>query len=484
MMFVAALLGLSAYPPAAASFDQNRMITTLIREKLDIAPWPEELWLGCELVHTGRDLIRFYRERDFFPVWVDRSGVNPQGRKLPEFLDKTRFHGLDPEDYHLACIRGLLEAIDKFQDRDALGLRPDPELLAQFDILLTDGFLSSASHLSSGRVSPENLYKQWLAPEKKEDIISRLATLGPAQDLMEVYEGFLPDCRRYKSMLRAGKRLRRIIAEGGWGRLTAGPLLQQGDTGPRVAALKQRLLMKRVPERGLDVSKSYFDGRLEEAVIRFQSRHGLKVDGLVGRQTLAALNVSAAQRLKTVMLNLERLRWLPCGFKNRYILVNIADFTLAAYENHEKEFSLKVVVGEKYHKTPVFSKELRYIVLNPYWNVPRSIAVKEVLPKIKKDPGYMREKHYQLLSGWQDETLLNPRQIDWDQVNARNFKWRIRQEPGPWNSLGQVKFMFPNVFDVYIHDTPQKHLFKVRERTFSHGCIRCQDPVLLAAFVL
>lgn len=487
LCFVLGLIGLVAGPARAVSFPRDPMINALIREKLDLEPQPDKLWLGCELVHTSPDLVSFYRKRGFDPVWVDRAGVNSLGRKLPVFLEETGLHGLNPEDYHLSCIRGLLEVLDKFQARVGFNepeRRPDPELLAQFDILLTDGFLSSASHLSAGRVSPQTLYKQWLASEKKADIISRLASMNPDLDLQGIYEGFLPKCRRYKALLRAGQRLQSIHEQGGWGQLPAGGLLQHGDSGPRVAALKHRLYRRRLPDRGLDASRGYFDARLEEGVRRFQARHGLKVDGLVGKNTLAALNVSANKRWKTVMLNLERLRWLSCDLKRCYLVVNVADFSLTVYENWQQAFSLKVIVGKKYHKTPVFRKELRYIVLNPYWNVPRSIAVNEILPKVKKDPAYLGEHHYQLLSGWQDDRIIDPRTIDWEGVYAGNFTWRIRQKPGPWNSLGLLKFMFPNKHNVYIHDTPHKHLFKARERTFSHGCIRCQDPVRLAVFLL
>lgn len=483
-LFVLSLVICSVASARPAARTQNSTITEQIQGKLEQASDLTGLWLGCELVHTSPDLIRFYRERGFKPVWVEPEGVNVLGWKLPQFLADTADHGLLPQDYHLACIRGLLEVIEKLASLAEPPRRPDRELPAQLDILLTDAFLTSASHLSLGKVSPETLYQQWLAPKNKPDIVSRLTRLQPDQDLFGIYQGLLPGCRRYRELLQAGQKLRAIVESGGWDRVPEGPVLGRGDTDPRVEVLRHRLDTSSPGEEDSLGAGNVFDAVLEETIKGFQARHGLKTDGVVGRQTLAALNVPARQRLQTVLLNLERLRWLSCDFGKRYLLVNIADFTLQAYEDRKQKLSLKVVVGKKYHKTPVFSQKLRYLVLNPYWNVPRSIAVKEILPKVKQNPEYLVERHYQLLPGWQGEPPLDLSEIDWSGVNSKNFSWRFRQEPGPWNSLGRIKFIFPNTFNVYIHDTPHKHLFEERGRAFSHGCIRVQHPLLLAAFVL
>ena len=469
----------------SALSDQPSEIRTVIHNTLDRTPRPEELWLGCELIHTSRDLIRFYHDRDYQPVWVVAQGVSPLGKELVKRLQQTEDHGLNPEDYHLSCITGLLEFTETFEAWEGVTFPADPDLLAQLDILLTDGFLVSLSHLASGRVSPETLYTQWLSVEKKADILSSLQSLKTVEDLHKVYETFYPSCRQYQALVTAGIRLRRIMEHGGWPLIPEGPALRRGDTATRVPVLR-RPLDQDIEERtsGLDSLQGFYDHRLEEQVKRFQRRHGLDVDGVVGNQTIKALNVPAEKRWQTVLVNLERLRWLSCDYGNQFLLVNIADFRLHCSRRPEKELTFKVIVGKEYQKTPVFRETLRYIVLNPYWNVPRSIAVKEILPKVKADPDYLSEQHFQVLSGWKNPEVLNPDDIDWSMIDPGTFQWRFRQEPGPWNSLGRIKFIFPNQFHVYIHDTPNRELFKQVERAFSHGCIRVQHPLELAAFIL
>jgi murein L,D-transpeptidase YcbB/YkuD len=224
---------------------------------------------------------------------------------------------------------------------------------------------------------------------------------------------------------------------------------------------------------------------MADAVKRFQARHGLKIDGMVGPNTLKELNVSAGERQKQIIINLERLRWLPRNLGARHIRVNIAAFTLDAIRKKEKKVSMRVIVGKAYNETPLFSKKIGYIEFNPYWNVPRSIAVEELLPKIKSDAGYITNNHYELVAGWAPESpVLNSDYIDWKSVDETNFPGRIRQLPGPWNTMGRVKIMFPNSYDVYLHDTPSKYLFQRVDRALSHGCIRAEKPIDLAVFLL
>ena len=470
---------------ASSPPDQPSEIRAVIHNTLERSPRPEELWLGCELIHTSQDLIGFYNDRDYQPVWVVAQGVTPLGKELVKRLQKTDEHGLNPEDYHLSCITGLLEFTEKFEDWERVTFPADPDLLAQLDILLTDGFLVSLSHLATGRVSPETLYTQWLSVEKKADILSSLQSLKTVEDLQKVYEKFYPSCRQYEALVTAGIDLREIVEQGGRPLIPEGPALRRGDTDRRVLLLRRRLDHDAGEQSfGVGSLQGFYDHRLEEQVKRFQRRHGLDVDGVVGSQTIKALNVPARKRWQTVLVNLERLRWLSCDYGNQFLLVNIADFTLQCSRKPDKELTFKVIVGKEYQKTPVFRKTLRYIVLNPYWNVPRSIAVTEILPKVQTDPDYLSEHHLQVLSGWKNAEILNPDDIDWSMIKPETFQWRFRQEPGPWNSLGRIKFIFPNQFHVYIHDTPNRELFKHVERAFSHGCIRVQHPLQLAAFIL
>jgi murein L,D-transpeptidase YcbB/YkuD len=214
-------------------------------------------------------------------------------------------------------------------------------------------------------------------------------------------------------------------------------------------------------------------------------RHGLTPDGLVGRVSLGALNAPIQDRIDETIVNLERWRWLPESLGNRHVIVNIAGFSLDVVEDAEVTMSMDVVVGRPYRRTPVFSGVISYLVLNPSWEVPSSIAAQDKLPLLRANPGYLREQGYTLLRGWgADERVVNPDEIDWSTVTRRIFDFRMRQAPGPLNALGRVKFMFPNAFSVYLHDTPARELFGETSRAFSSGCIRLSRPLELAELLL
>ncbi|KKL28294.1 hypothetical protein LCGC14_2376570, partial [marine sediment metagenome] len=227
------------------------------------------------------------------------------------------------------------------------------------------------------------------------------------------------------------------------------------------------------------------DEQLEEVVRSFQKKHGLKKDGIVGPKTRAALNVPAKVRARQIELNMERWRWIPRNLGQRYILVNIADFKLSLIENGETVMDMRVVVGRTYRRTPVFSSKMKYLVLNPFWNVPMSIAVKDILPKLRENHNYLSLQNMTLYANWQNGAPpIDPGSIDWSKVNRRSFRYKLVQKPGPQNALGRLKFMFPNKFSVYLHDTPSKELFQKNIRSFSSGCIRAEKPVELAVYLL
>jgi murein L,D-transpeptidase YcbB/YkuD len=224
---------------------------------------------------------------------------------------------------------------------------------------------------------------------------------------------------------------------------------------------------------------------LQEAVKRFQLRHGLLDDAVVGKNTISALNVSLLARIEQMVLNLERRRWMEDDRGERYVFVNLSDFQLKVVDHDRTIFVSPIIVGTEYNQTPVFSHDMEYLEFNPYWNVPPKIARNELLPKIKENPGYIAEQNFELLSGWSgDDVPVDPMTIDWSTVSASDFSYKLRQLPGDGNALGRVKFMFPNRFDVYLHDTPSHGLFARETRTFSHGCVRVGDPLGLAAVVL
>jgi len=228
-----------------------------------------------------------------------------------------------------------------------------------------------------------------------------------------------------------------------------------------------------------------FDIALEARVKQFQHRHGLEPDGVVGQKTIGWLNKSHAQRMRQVRVNMERWRWMPAELGERRIEVNIAGFRVDVMEAERKRLSMRAIVGKPYHKTPVFSDRMSYLVLNPSWNVPWSIAVKEILPKAQTNPSYFEEKNMRVLKGWGNEpVVIDNKAVDWNSLNEDNFRYRFQQRPGDNNALGRVKFMFPNEFDVYLHDTSARSLFTNESRDFSHGCVRLEKPMDLARYLL
>ena len=274
-----------------------------------------------------------------------------------------------------------------------------------------------------------------------------------------------------------------LAAQGGWPQVPGGSALHEGDRNDRIPILKQRLVASAdlVASAG---QEDHFDGILKEAVQRFQARHGLTADGTVGARTLSEINVPISERIRQLAASLERCQPLPPVLERRHILVNIADFSLKLYEDGKPVLSMPVIVGKTYRQTPVFNGRISSLVLNPNWEVPHSIATKDLLPKIKKNPGYLSQMHLRVFQGWKDAAEIDPATIDWATISQTRFPYRLRQDPGPANALGRVKFLFPNPYDVYLHDTPSRELFQKDSRTFSSGCIRIAKPLDLAVYLL
>ncbi|TRX60516.1 L,D-transpeptidase family protein [Fulvivirga sp. M361] len=217
---------------------------------------------------------------------------------------------------------------------------------------------------------------------------------------------------------------------------------------------------------------------------RFQQRHGLEVDGRIGRSTLNALNISVSDKIKMIELNLERLRWLPKNYGREYLLVNIPEYKLRAYQKSKLSLVMGVIVGKEYTSTPVFCDTLRYLVFSPTWTVPHSIKSEEMLPRLQRDSSYYSGKNYKFYKGWHTDQEIEPSLVDWSQYSIDHFPFNVVQQPGPGNALGLVKFIMPNNHSIYLHDTPTDHLFERTERALSHGCIRLEEPALLAQYLL
>ena len=384
--------------------------------------------LGRDVVANERicdasGLRTFYSRRDERPAW-DAPAIASLARAIDHLADE----GLSPRRYH----------------RDAI-VRLDG---AERDVLATDAFLTAATHLSQGVTDPQFARPSWCAPPPKLDVA---AILQAALDEHTIEDTLARLTSRHEGYLRLRKALAAYRAVT-WNVVPAGRSLRLGDDDPRVLDVRKRL--------GNTSESSLFDAELDALVRHFQSHHGIAEDGIVGAETLREMNVPAAERARQIAANMERWRWLPQDLGTSYVLVNIAAFRLDVIEDGRSVLAMKTVVGKEYTRTPFFAARIENVVVNPWWNVPESIAIKELWPKQRRDRTYFAREHMVVIDG------------------------RIRQRPGAWNSLGRLKFDMPNGYNVYLHDTPAKQLFAQPFRAFSHGCIRLERPLDLALYLL
>lgn len=429
-------------------------------------------------LHERPALLGFYARRGFRAAWTNEQGPNRLADDLVDALERADLEGLKPDDYHVNEIRALLAYV-----RIAAGNGRTPELdrLADLDLLMSDAFLSYGTELLGGRVDPESLHPRWEASPRGADLIEVLEDALDSRKIARTLQRLAPTHEGYQRLREALARERAFAASGAWPVLPRGPVLKRGASGPAVALLRERLHAEGdFKHKDGDA----FDEDVEQAVKRFQRRHGLEETGVVDPDTYAELNVSAEDRVDQIRLNLERWRWLPQDLGRRRIVVNIAAQELQVIEDDEVVLFMRVVVGRDFKRTPVFSDTVRYIVLNPYWHVPGSIAGEEVLPRIQKDPTYLERFGMHVFTKGPNGTEVDPSTIDWSTVSADSFPYIVKQEPGRLNALGQIKFMFPNRYDVYLHDTPSRSLFTRAQRDFSHGCIRIEKPLELAEYLM
>ena len=488
-------------PPASA---QEPAVTERLQERIRLrleegaaaGTGGDALRADGRRIQAARAVRQFYGERVHLPAWIGSDGrVLAGARRVLAGVRSAREHGLPPEDYHAARIEALLTELEgETSASRAGGSVPVParrlRLLAELDLLLTDAFLTYGSHLGSGRVDPRSIDPLWTVNGRDVDMVARLGrTLEDGRSPEAALAELAPHQPEYGLLQEALAEHRRAAASGGWPAVPDGPTLHPGESGARVAAVRERLaasgdLPASDPGRAAVPDTVYGDA-LEAAVRRFQRRHGLEVDGLVGGATLTALNVSAGARVRQIELNLERWRWLPSEFDESHLRVNIADFSLEVVQSDTTVLSMRAVVGRDYRQTPVFSDTMRYVVLNPSWTVPRSIAARDILPRLRESTSYLEEQGMEVYAGWGAEApRVDPSAVEWSRLRPDSLPYRFVQRPGPLNALGRVKFMFPNQFSVYIHDSPARSLFDRNIRSFSSGCIRVERPLELLDHVL
>ena len=427
-------------------------------------------------------VIRFYQMRKYEPAWTRDGYPLPVAEALAKLLKVVDAEGLQPKDYHLERIEASLGDIRQTLARNE---RPDAGKIITLEFLLSDAYLVYAAHLLNGRVNPETLHAdEWTIYPSRFNLARHLSTALGSGDIEGSIKGLQPAQPGYGRLKTALVVFRALAERGGWPVIPGDGRLEKGMRNERVPVLRSRLKVTGEMPATADGASDLFDEAVEEGVKRFQLSHGLYDDGIVGTRTLRALNVPVEKRIRQIELNLERWRWLPQNLGNPYILVNIAGYGLEVVENEAPVLTMKIVVGTAFQKTPVFSGKMTYIEMNPFWNVPHSIATEETLEKIQKNPDFFAKENMKVFKAGPNGEEVSPGSIDWSALTESNFPYRLRQEPGPRNPLGRIKFMFPNKHSVYLHDTSDPQLFKKERRGYSHGCIRIEKPMDMAEFVM
>ena len=441
------------------------------REPLPPATPAVAVTIERALVNTpDTDRLRtIYRNASFQPLWYGTPEGRERDRALRGFTEKLVEHGFSAQAYRLP--RPLANT---------------PLSAAAYDLAMSINLIAVIEDLKFGRISPDELGIEWDIARDQRGVEAIVAQIVNAIDPRAALESLLPAHPHYRSLQGALNHYRRLAEAGGWSQVPDDLLLRHGAIDPRVTTLRERLVAEFGWHEWLESpAPEVFDTSLEEAVREFQRRYGLEPDGLAGRETLAVLNISATQRADQIEANLERWRWLPRDLGDRHILVNAANFSLSLYDGDKRALDMRVIVGKTYRQTPILSKPMRYLVLNPTWTVPPKILRRDILPKLVEDPEYLKTKGMQVFNGWEaDAQQLDLAEVDWSKVSTRHSPYRVQQSPGAQNALGQVKFMFPNAHSVYIHDTPNRGLFSERVRAFSSGCVRVEHPLKLAEALL
>ncbi len=414
-----------------------------------------------------RDVLRqHYIDNQGALLWVGTGRMTPLVQRLEFAADD----GLQPGDYPVDYLVDLRDQVD-----------PANALAAGYtELAFSAFFLSYARDLATGRVILHKIDRDHFQKPREIDLLALLQGVSGDRNPSHYLDTVEPQNAHYRALKSLLRKYRQIAASGGWGTMDRGEVLKPGMRDPRVPQLRARL------EKSGDISPrtpadpELYSGDLVLAFEQFQKRNGLDADGVIGPNSLSMLNVSAEERMRQIIVNMERWRHMPRDMGDRHLMVNIAAFEMYRYEDGQLMEARPVMVGKDRHQTPIFSDELEYVDINPTWTVPYSIATKEMLPKLQANPNYLGP-NFQLLAGGKEIPFSS---VDFNQYSRGNFPFTIRQKPGEKNALGQIKFMLPNRHAIYLHDTPSRDLFARTQRAFSHGCIRVYKPLEFGETIL
>lgn len=471
------LPGCGALQPGRRADRKSQQMDASLRQTLQSSARPRFVTADDEGARLWKLTRQFYERREFAPAWIEEAKPRPQMDALIDAIKAAHQEGLDPELYNAA----LLETRYREGSKGFLSQKGfDPVQAGQMDAWMTYLYMKYASDLADGLSDLARADPTWkIKPEKFDPLIDLERALSEHRVAKSLGD-LTPTDPQYQALRKVLSEYRELQKKGGWPSVPSQMKVKPAQASAAVTVVARRLSTSgdykgRVPPDG---EKTAYSDELREAVKRFQRRHGLQDDGVLSAAVVAEMNVPIERRIRQLELNLERWRWLPRELGERHILVNIPEYRLEVWEGDRVPLSMRVVVGKEDTQTPIFNDEMTHIVFSPYWNVPPSIAQGETLPSVMKDPGFLARTNMEVVDA--SGTVIDPASIDLDNPTG----YRFRQRPGNENSLGLVKFMFPNQYNVYLHDTPADSLFARASRSFSHGCVRIEQPQALAEYLL
>ena len=421
----------------------------------------------AEMASVNEDVAKFYRENGYEALWTtDGEESRLRRAALLRALSEASAHGLPDQTAKADTLLAMMQQARTARD------------FGKVEAALSSAFVDYVDDLQTGLLKPSSIDDGMVRQKRDIDGAAILAGLRSAQPFAYL-RNLVPNSPQYRALMREKLRLEQLSAAGGWGPKAPSRKMEPGDTGVGVVALRNRLIAMGYLQRSASAT---YDRDMERAIESFQAEHGLEVDGVAGDGTLKEINRPVSDRLKSVIIAMERERWLTPERGERHVLVNQTDFTARIVDNGDVTFETRSVIGKNQHdrRSPEFSDVMEHMVINPSWHVPRSIITKEYLPKLRNNPNAVG--HIQITDS--RGRVVNRSTADFSQFTARNFPYAMRQPPSSRNALGLVKFMFPNKYNIYLHDTPQKSLFKREVRAFSHGCIRLAQPFEFAYALL
>lgn len=424
------------------------------------------------------DLYNFYQRRNYAPAWIGKNGLKSTAETMLDLVKETPI-------LNKSLGASFDELMQEYHNNSSSNKGYDIATLGKLEINLSRAFIYLADINLKGYILPSDLTKyEWYHPVREADLASVLEFAVMKNDIREGLSSLLPKTSDYWALVAHLTTYEKIQEAGGWEAVPDSiTSVEIGDAHETVVQLKARLKKTEKQADVLDNKKDY-DSLLSTVVSDFQKRHGLEIDGRVGQKTLEALNVPVEERIAQLKINIERYKWLPETRGRKHIWVNIPEFMLHFYRDGKIIQEHIVVVGSKNHKTPLFNSRVSNIVINPYWNVPLSIARNEILPKLKEGTDYLNKQRFDVIDKVETLDVVDNSDIDWTNTEEVKKNFRFRQKPGPGNALGRLKFNLPNNWSIYLHDTPSKSKFKYAYRAYSHGCIRVHNPTALAATIL